>query len=220
MNESAATKAKRDPNIEIVLLRAKLNGYLTAGPFWNWVSKDARNLFNERFNGLSGDFICKVQPVFKRLKLNVDLSLVVFTVVPVLTVNGKGVEGITVDNEITLAKSATEGSRDKVIGLVLHELGHVVQYAYAPNSNIVPGTALHYIQARILCEQRGSGPQGVYHQDNYLTSMPFGVLTSDVHLLAGAMLNYLTCDVMGPTLEAQASRFRDLMLWLPATSRW
>ena len=204
-------------NTQVFIIgNAAQTGKIPAGHWWDWAERRIDRLFDkEEPPGLSAEFIRKVQPVFDQLKLNVDLSRVIVRI--------GGPVNLTRGYDVTLMTQTSPF--DKVLGDLLHELGHVVQFVNLPQTEWGPRTEYtdeygetryrNELQARYECIQdenaanieyalkirRDDGSR--YEQDPYLRAMSLDVLAS-MHLLGRF------------TLDAQCNRFRDLLLSLPA----
>ena len=193
---------------------------MPAGPWWDWVDS-IDSLFDPTKRFLSSQFIAHLQPVFDKLKLNVQLSQVRIVI---------GGGNFTKYYDVNLETQNEHSITDQVLSALLHELGHVVQYVNLPWSkwqtkvevtDPQDGTVLFRRseeQAKIawIFEENDANKKGATHlwhnemlrydQDVYLKSMPLDVLAG-TYLLG----RY--------SLDAQCERFRDLLLSLPAAPK-
>jgi RHS repeat-associated protein len=171
-----------------------------AGAAGNWAQGNVDALFNENYTGFSQEFIDRMQPVFDKLNLDVDLSQV--------SVEFGGAKTLTVGYDITFQGGELTGSFNDVLGDTLHELGHVVQFENAPGETwadqIEAVKSLAGIQKYDAVRMYGDS-QAAYLQDPYLANESLGQL-------AGTKL-------LNPsfTIESQADRFRDILL---SSSGW
>jgi hypothetical protein len=146
---------------------------------------------------LSEGFIKRMQPVFD--DLNVDLSDVN------ISIGSKTGSAYTEGYDITLTTPGSgPGSYDYTAGELLHELGHVVQF-----ENIGGATDMARMQA--LFSRQFQETQMAVHmygdkQARYWQNDPY---------LRDASLRTLTkMELLSPsfTLDAQADRFRDVLM--------
>jgi len=166
-----------------------------AGAAWNWAKGDVDALFNDDYTGFSDEFVKRMQPVFDRQGLNVDLSKVSFEF--------GGPTNFTEGYDITLQGGELARGFNDVLGDTLHETGHVVQFANAPGATL--DARVDWVES-LAGQQYGDATRmygdemARYRQDPYLANQSLGGLGQS-HLLSPSF-----------TLEAQADRFRDVLM--------
>jgi RHS repeat-associated protein len=166
-----------------------------AGAAWNWAKGDVDALFNDDYTGFSDEFVRRMQPVFDKQGLNVDLSQVSFEF--------GGPTNFTEGYDITLQGGELARGFNDVLGDTLHETGHVVQFANAPGATL--DARVDWVES-LAGQQYGDATRmygdemARYRQDPYLANQSLGGLGQS-HLLSPSF-----------TLEAQADRFRDVLM--------
>jgi hypothetical protein len=161
--------------------------------------KSLDTLFNEDRTGLSSGFMKRMQPVFD--DLNVDLSDVE------VQFGGKSPcppgNPCTVGNRIYMPGSAANPANyDQTAGNLVHELGHVVQFANAGGNaaGIQAILTRQFEETQMAIHMYGTAEARYWQTDPYLKNASLGTLTK--------------IELSNPyfTLDAQADRFRDVLL--------
>jgi hypothetical protein len=171
-----------------------------AGAAWDWANRDPNALFNGDRSGFSDEFIERMQPVLDKQGLNVDLSDVAFKF--------GGPTNSTEGYDITLEGGELRHGFDQVLGDTLHELGHVVQFENAPG--MTGAEQIHWVESL-------AGQQKFDAIRLYGDSMArYG---QDPYLRAAGLDTLAKSQLLSPsfTLEAQADRFRDVLM---SSSGW
>lgn len=171
-----------------------------AGSAWDWAKGNPDALFSDDYTGLSDEFVKRMQPVFDKQGLNVDLSKVSFEF--------GGGTNLTVGYDVTLAGGTLDLPFDDALGSTLHELGHVVQYQNAPGATM--GAKIDWVES-------------LYGQQTDDAIRMYGTKDArywqDPYLQASGLNSVAQSRLLSPsfTLDAQADHFRDLLL---SSSGW
>lgn len=166
-----------------------------AGAAWDWAKGDVDALFNSDYTGFSDEFVNRMQPVFDKQGLNVDLSKVTFEF--------GGPTNFTEGYDISLQGGELARGFNDVLGDTLHEVGHVVQFQNAPGATL--DARISWVESLVGAQKadaiRFYGDEiARYSQDPYLRAADLGTLGRS-KLLSPSF-----------TLESQADRFRDVLM--------